>query len=160
VSNIDPNSYDPGDYNVAEVEQFLKSNPDQAARILSAEQAGKDRTGVKDAAQAAIDAGNTPPVTDTPTPGTEPANDVSPAGNDVRTAGGDSVTPGTVSGTQDVQRSDDAAIADVRTGVVADNQPTPQVWDADKGKMVEASEMQADANTSGDGAASSSNTGS
>jgi hypothetical protein len=156
VSNTDPSSYDPGDYNVAEVEQFLKSNPDQAARILAAEQAGKDRTGVKDAAQASIDAGNTPPTTDTPTPGTEPAQDVSPAGNDVRTAGGDSVTPGTVQGTQDVRRSDDAALADVRTGVVADNQPTPQVWDADKGKMVDASEMQAKADTSGEGAASTS----
>lgn len=52
-------------------------------------------------------------------------------------SGGDSITPGTVEDTTKVMRSDDERISDIRTGVVADNQPGPdEVWDTEKQALV------------------------
>jgi hypothetical protein len=44
----------------------------------------------------------------------------------IRTSGGPIPQQGTVPSDQTVHTSDDAKIADIRTGVVADNQPSPK----------------------------------
>lgn len=41
-------TYDPGDYTVEEVKEYVTDNPDQADEVLAAEQAGKNRTTLTD----------------------------------------------------------------------------------------------------------------
>jgi hypothetical protein len=41
--------FDPGEHTVAEVQDYLEANPDDADRVLDAERAGKKRVGVADA---------------------------------------------------------------------------------------------------------------
>lgn len=69
MSNIDPSTYDPKDYTVDEVRDFLKANPAEAQRIYDAEVAegAKDRQGVKD---AAVEAGAT--IVDVDDPNADP----------------------------------------------------------------------------------------
>lgn len=39
-------SYDPGEYTVADVNEYIADNPDQADAVLAAERAGKNRAGI------------------------------------------------------------------------------------------------------------------
>jgi hypothetical protein len=41
--------FDPSEHTVAEVQDYLEANPDDADRVLDAERAGKKRVGVADA---------------------------------------------------------------------------------------------------------------
>jgi hypothetical protein len=46
AENMTTDEFDPTEYKVAEVVEHIEAHPDEAARILEAEQAGKARKGV------------------------------------------------------------------------------------------------------------------
>lgn len=45
-TNTNTNDFDPAEHTVAEVTEHLTANPDDATRVIEAEQAGKARKGV------------------------------------------------------------------------------------------------------------------
>lgn len=46
VDEDDADAYDPGEYSVAEVNDYLEANPDQRDAVVEAERAGKGRKGI------------------------------------------------------------------------------------------------------------------